>query len=116
LQNAARQKEPVSLKAIGTIIDSALPSNSGLAGTFVRFVNDNEFEINSHIEPTVNSVDAENWVKVDAADESFKAKIYRQRIGAPGSGKPVEYDIDNNKLMVMRKLRKHLRNWLTNYD
>lgn len=98
-EKAAKTKSPVSLKELSNIVESELKSDSNLRGTFLHYVNTN-FEVNHHIEPTKNDIEVENWLEVAAYDESFKAKIYRKKIGECGSGEPVEYDIEHNKLIL----------------
>jgi nucleoid-associated protein YejK len=100
LSKAAKDKKSVPATMLYEAIESALDSESPLRGTFQTFVNTNGFEINNHIEPTSNSVDAEKWVNIEAADESFVAKVFKQSIGKCGSGDNVQYDPDNHKLIL----------------
>ncbi len=98
-KNAANSitNKQVSLRELAVIVESTLPEGSDLTGTFLNFVNRN-YSVNEIIEPTKQSANAADWVDVEAKDESFKAHIYRAQIGAHGSGKTVEYDIDNHRL------------------
>lgn len=98
---AAKDRKPVSLNELASIIESQLPSGSTLQGTFASFVNNNNFEVNDFIEPTNFAVEADKWVDVKADDESFKAKVYRTKVGSLGSGSPVEFDEKNNKLILV---------------
>ncbi|MBB6522289.1 nucleoid-associated protein [Pseudoteredinibacter isoporae] len=100
LEKAARDKKPVSLDALSVLIDSEIPDAFKQGKSFSEFVNDNDFEVNDYIEPTVQAVEAEQWVNVNAPDESFSAKIYRAKIGGVGSGHPIEYDVDTHKLTL----------------
>ncbi|MDR9767198.1 nucleoid-associated protein [Shewanella baltica] len=100
LSRAAKDKKSVPASMLYEAIESALDSDSPLRGTFQNFVNSNGFEINNHIEPTSSSVEAEKWVNIEAADESFIAKVYKQSIGKCGSGDNVQYDPDNHKLIL----------------
>ena len=98
---AAKSKtnKQVSLKELAVIVEASLPKDSKLPGTFLNFVNRN-YSVNEIIEPTSHSANAADWVKIEARDESFKAQIYRPQIGAHGSGKTVEYDVENFRLTL----------------
>ncbi len=100
-KNAAKSitKKQVSLRELAVIVESSLPKGSELSGTFLNFVNRN-YSVNEIIEPTKQSAGAADWVDIKARDESFKAKIYRSQIGADGSGKTVEYNIDTHRLSL----------------
>lgn len=100
LSSAAKNKRAVPVGALYETIESALELDSPLRGTFQVFVNSKGYEINNHIEPTTGSVEAEKWVSIEASDESFVAKVFKQRIGAIGSGAVVQYDPDAYKLIL----------------
>lgn len=91
----------VPLKTIAASIESNLPPRSGLEGTFEDFVNDNNYEINEFIEPTTYALNAAKWFDIEAPDESFKAKIFRENIGRTGTGSTVEYDVGTRKLSLV---------------
>ena len=101
LEEAARTKSPVSATTLYTAIESKLPDNSLLRGTFSSFVNERGFEINDHIEPTNQNIEAEKWVNISTADNSFSAKLYKQRIGGDGDGEDVEYNPETRILSVL---------------
>ncbi|MFT6584802.1 MAG: nucleoid-associated protein YejK [Cognaticolwellia sp.] len=100
LAKAAKSKDSIAVTSLFDAIESHLPEGSSLKGTFGNFVNTREYEINHHIEPTDQNVKDGKWVDVNASDESFKAKIYRSKIGASGSGKLVEYDEEKCQLIL----------------
>jgi nucleoid-associated protein YejK len=100
LAKAAKSKDSIAVTRLFDAIEAHLPEGSSLKGTFGDFVNTREYEINHHIEPTDQNVKDGKWVDVNASDESFKAKIYRSKIGASGSGKLVEYDEDKFQLIL----------------
>ncbi|EJG0636257.1 nucleoid-associated protein [Vibrio parahaemolyticus] len=100
LVEAAKRKTSVSASALYEAIESVLDVDSPHRGTFEQFVNRGSFVINEHIEPTAAAIEAENWVQVEAIDQSFNAKVLRDSVGGLGSGEPVEYDADNNQLIL----------------
>lgn len=91
LEKAAKDKKPVSVNTLFDAVESNLPDNSHLKGTFGSFVNENNYEINQHIEPTLDSVKKGKSINIEAGDKSFSANIIRNKIGSIGSGKAVEY-------------------------
>ncbi len=91
LEEAAKDKKPVSVNTLFDAVESSLPDNSHLKGTFGSFVNENNYEINQHIEPTLDSVKKGKSINIEAGDKSFSANIIRNKIGSVGSGKAVEY-------------------------
>jgi nucleoid-associated protein YejK len=91
LNEALKNGKPISLTTLCNAVDGQLPDDSELKGTFESFINDNGYQINHHIEPTLNSVKAGQSIEVVAGDKSFSAKILKRLIGIAGSGSTVEY-------------------------
>lgn len=92
LKVAQKNGKPVSLTTLCNAVDCLLSDDSPLKGTFESFINNNGYEINHHIEPTLNSVKAGQSIEVIAGDKSFSAKILKKQIGLAGSGHIVEYE------------------------
>jgi nucleoid-associated protein YejK len=92
LEKAHKAGKAISLSTLCNTVDGLLPDDSPLKGTFERFINDNGYAINHHIEPTLNSVKAGKSIEVVAVDKSFTAKILRKEIGYAGTGSIVEYE------------------------
>ncbi|ARD24152.1 nucleoid-associated protein [Shewanella japonica] len=116
LSKAAKDKKSVPATVLYEAIEGALELDSPLRGTFQTFVNTNGFEINHHIEPTTNSVDAERWIDIQAVDESFMAKVFKKSIGQAGTGEVVQYDPENHKLILQisdEKTQKSLLKLMT---
>lgn len=99
LAKAAKEHQEISARKLYEAVESLLPQERDLRGTFEKFVNEHEYEINDHIEPTRNNANFGQWVEVVASDESFNAKIYRSKLGILGSDKSVQYDLDNHQLI-----------------
>lgn len=99
LLKAAKDKQEIAASTIFDAIESIIPEDRNLKDTFEKFVNENEYEINDHIEPTFNNANYGEWVEVVATDKSFNAKIYRSSLGAKGSNTSVQYDVDNHQLI-----------------
>jgi nucleoid-associated protein YejK len=96
----------VSLTTLCNAVEDVLPEDSPLRGTFQSFINDNGYEINHHIEPTLNSVKAGQSIEVSAVDKSFTANILRKQIGPAGSGSIVEYDEGRLTFLIVDKDQK----------
>ena len=94
LDRALKGGKAVSLTTLCNTVEDLLPEDSPLRGTFKSFINNNGYEINEHIEPTVNSVSSGQSIDIAAGDKSFSAKILRKQVGAAGSGSIIEYDTD----------------------
>lgn len=92
IEKAERDGIPVSLTKLNNAVDAHIPDNSPVKGTFGTFLNTEGYEVNQHIEPTLNSVKKGQWVDVEALDKSFSGKVVRTRVGKSGSGLPVEYE------------------------
>lgn len=63
-------------------------------------MNTGGYKVNHHIEPTKNSVKAGQYVDIVATDKSFSGKVVRKKVGASGSGKPVEYEDGRLTLLI----------------
>lgn len=96
---AQKNGKAISLTTLCNAVDGLLADNSPLKGTLESFINDNGYEINHHIEPTLNSVKAGQLIEVVAGDKSFSAKILKKEIGLAGSGHVVEYE--NGRLTLL---------------
>lgn len=92
LERAKKSGKPISLNTLCTAVESLLPEESPLKGTFAHFINEKGYEINHHIEPTLNSIKAGRSIEVVAADKSFSATILKKQIGPTGSGLAAEYE------------------------
>lgn len=99
LEKAAVNQQEISARKLFEVVESLIPEERNLRGSFEKFVNENGYEINDHIEPTRNNAKFGQWVEVVAIDESFNAKIYRSMLGAVGSDKSVQYDVENHQLI-----------------
>ncbi len=84
-----------------TTVDGLLPNDSPLKGTFESFINNNGYEINHHIEPTLNSIKAGQSIELVAGDKSFSAKILKKQIGPASSGHVVEYEDGRLTLLIV---------------
>lgn len=91
IENAAKNKESVPLTKLFDAVEKHIPDDSHLKGTFGIFVNENEYQINQHIEPTLDSAKKGKSISVEANDKSFTANIIRKKVGRKGSGKSIEY-------------------------
>tara|TARA_R110001583_G_scaffold195537_1_gene375638 strand:- start:2215 stop:3384 length:1170 start_codon:yes stop_codon:yes gene_type:complete len=100
LEKAAKDHQEISARKLFEAVESLIPEGRNLRGTFEKFVNEHEYEINDHIEPTRNNANFGQWVEVTANDESFNAKIYRSKLGAVGSDTSVQYDVENHQLIL----------------
>ena len=94
LEAAQKSGKPISISTLCNAVDSLLDEDSPLKGTFESFINNNGYEINHHIEPTLNSVKAGQSIELVAGDKSFSAKILRKEIGPAGSSHMVQYAED----------------------
>ncbi len=92
ISKAQKSGKPVSLSTLCHAVDGLLAEDSPLKGTFETFINNSGYEINHHIEPTLNSVKAGQAIEVSAGDKSYTAKILRNQVGCAGSGCVVEYE------------------------
>ena len=116
LSSAASLKKPISAATLYQAVESALPEGSTLRNTFEAFVNNSGYEINTHIEPTSKNVEDEKWVTIHSSDQSFKAEVYKQQIGATGNGQPIEYDSTTHILsfhIVDDRTRRELERLVT---
>lgn len=87
----------ISLDYLASLVDSELPVNSKLQGKFLIYVNRN-YEVNEYIEPTHHAVREDQWINVKASDETYSVKVFRKKIGKPGSGNSIEFNSETNKL------------------
>ncbi|WP_295505315.1 nucleoid-associated protein [uncultured Pseudoalteromonas sp.] len=101
LKVAQKSGKPISLSTLCNAVDSLLPSDSPLKGTFESFINNNGYEINHHIEPTLNSIKAGQSIELVAGDKSFSAKILKKQIGPASSGHVVEYEDGRLTLIIV---------------
>lgn len=92
LCKAQKSGMPISLPDLCDAVNDEVPIGSIVRGTFSSFINSNGYEINHHIEPTLNSVKAGQSIDLIAKDKSFTAKILKKQIGSVGSGQVVEYE------------------------
>lgn len=91
IEKAAKNKESVPLTKLFDAVEKHIPDDSHLKGTFGIFVNENEYQINQHIEPSLDSAKKGKSISVEANDKSFTANIIRKKVGGKGSGKSIEY-------------------------
>ncbi len=106
LEKAQKDGKAISLSTLCNTVDGLLPDDSPLKGTFEGFINDNGYEINHHIEPTINSVKAGKLIEVFAGDKSYTAKILRKEIGCVGTGSKVEYEDGRLTFLIDNKEQK----------
>ncbi|MEX9625581.1 hypothetical protein CYK57_00111 [Actinobacillus pleuropneumoniae] len=106
LETAQKNGKPISLSTLCNAVDGLLPDDSLLKGTFESFVNNSGYEINHHIEPTLNSVKAGQTIEVVAGDKSFSAKILKKQIGPAGSGHLVEYEDGRLTFLIVDQEQK----------
>ncbi|MCH2058022.1 MAG: nucleoid-associated protein [Thalassotalea sp.] len=91
IEKAAKNKESIPLTKLFDAVEQHIPDDSHVKGTFGVFVNENEYQINQHIEPTLTSAKKGKSISVEASDKSFSAEIVRKKVGGKGSGKSIEY-------------------------
>ncbi|EJT3867125.1 MULTISPECIES: nucleoid-associated protein [Vibrio] len=101
LEVAQKSGKPISLSTLCNAVDGLLPNDSPLKGTFESFINNNGYEINHHIEPTLNSIKAGQSIELVAGDKSFSAKILKKQIGPASSGHVVEYEDGRLTLLIV---------------
>ncbi|MEN8637994.1 nucleoid-associated protein [Pseudoalteromonas distincta] len=106
IAKAEKDKAPVSAQSLYDAIESHLPSDSHLKGTFANFVNTGGYQVNPHIEPTKNSVKSGRWVDIEAGDKSFLGKVVRTKVGKLGSGMPAEYEDGRLTLLITDPLQR----------
>ncbi|MBL4763814.1 MAG: nucleoid-associated protein, partial [Colwellia sp.] len=107
LEKAQKSGKAISLSTMCNAVDGLLPDDSPLKGTFEGFINDNGYEINHHIEPTINSIKAGKLIEVIAGDKSYTAKILRKQIGYAGTGSIVEYEDGRLTFLITDKGQKN---------
>lgn len=91
IEKAAKDKVSIPLTKLFDAVEQHIPDDSHVKGTFGVFVNENEYQINQHIEPTLDSAKKGKSISVEASDKSFTAEIVRKKVGGKGSGKSIEY-------------------------
>ncbi len=106
LQAAQKTGKAISLSALCNAVDGILPADSPLKGTFESFINSNGYEINHHIEPTLNSIKAGQSIELISSDKSFTAKILKKQIGPAGSGQIVEYEDGRLTFLIVDQEQK----------
>ncbi|SDQ87385.1 nucleoid-associated protein [Pseudomonas moorei] len=100
LLKKGKDRKTVQLKEIQALVDRVLPEDSELLGGFCVFVNDKEYEISSHFEPTVASAVSGASVNVTDTSRSYECKLKVTSLGFDGSDRPVKVDKDFNYIRI----------------
>ncbi|MHA3516469.1 nucleoid-associated protein [Yersinia enterocolitica] len=103
LFDKSKRGESISLERIQNEIDAVIPVEYvKYKGTFIDFVNENNYEVNQDFEVMLRDKKDFQWLEIET--EIARLSVNRHQIGLPDSGRPITFDEKTSTVTIAQKI------------
>lgn len=102
LERQRSDKESANLNDVQNLFDAYIPPEQAetVAGTFGEFANKGPYNVSQEFQPHTSTIN--RFAKVKAKSDNWNIDLTKRSLGIINSGKDVEFDEENGRLIINR--------------